>query len=192
MDLGFRYGSISGKEFPFVTTGPVCSRYRVTTTRYETIIEVKMKKEIIFAMFVGLFMAAGPLSNAVAGGYVDYECQGCTPGYWKQERHLDSWNEYSPNDIFNEVFDVHVEQLYGVTLLDALSLHNCGGGDANKECALARHAVAALLNATNYGVHYKYSPWAVKDIVQNAFYNGGVEYAKNKLAEANEMYCPLN
>jgi hypothetical protein len=87
---------------------------------------------------------------------------------------------------------VHVEQLYGVTLLQALSLHNCGGGDLNKECALARHAVAALLNATNYGVKYKYSPYKVKDIVQHAFYNDGVWYAKKKLEEANEMYCPLN
>ena len=137
-------------------------------------------------------MVASPLSKALAGGYDDYDCQGCTPGYWKQPQHLDSWHGYSTGDTFNEVFGVDVEQLYDVTLLDALSLHNCGGGDANKECALARHAVAALLNAANYGVHYKYSPWAVKDIVQHAYYNGHVEYAKNKLAEANEMNCPLN
>src|SRR5215210_35264 len=30
--------------------------------------------------------------------------EGCTPGYWKQPQHFDSWVVYSPNQLFSSVF----------------------------------------------------------------------------------------
>ena len=37
----------------------------------------------------------------------DYEGQWCSPGYWRQPQHLDSWvtTGYSPDDLFFDVFD---------------------------------------------------------------------------------------
>ena len=76
--------------------------------------------------------------------------EGCTPGFWKQDQHFDSWVGFAPTDSFEAVFGVDVTLRVGgqgtvddPTLLDAL---NATGGGVN---ALARHAVAALLNASN-------------------------------------------
>jgi hypothetical protein len=76
--------------------------------------------------------------------------EGCTPGFWKQDQHFDSWVGFAPGDSFETVFGVDVTLRSGgqgtvddPTLLDAL---NANGGGVN---ALARHAVAALLNASN-------------------------------------------
>jgi len=65
--------------------------------------------------------------------------EGCTPGYWKQPQHFDSWpSPYVPGMAFEDVFD----DVFGSsTLLDALKFK--GGGLQ----ALGRHTVAALLNA---------------------------------------------
>ncbi len=111
--------------------------------------------------------------------------KGCTPGYWKQSHHFDSWVGYSPSDSFEAVFGVNVT--YGnPTLLDAL--RRGGGG----EKALGRHAVAALLNASNSGVPYLYSVAQVIAIVQNAYATGDFEGAKALLEAQNELGCPLN
>lgn len=107
--------------------------------------------------------------------------EGCTPGYWKQDQHFDSWVGYSPSDSFDAVFGVS----YGGTLLDAA---NAGGGGAN---ALARHAVAALLNSTS-SVDYFYSTAEVISIVQDAFNSGDYESAKDLFEFQNELGCPLD
>jgi len=80
--------------------------------------------------------------------------QGCTPGYWKQDQHLDSWQGYTPVQTLESVFDV--PDAYGldnVTLLNALSLK---GGSTTAEAAqiLMRAAVAGLLNAASSDVDY--------------------------------------
>src|SRR6476620_1824848 len=51
--------------------------------------------------------------------------QGCTPGYWKQTQHFDSWKVYQPTDSFNAVFGLTGPFANSWTLLDALSQ---GGG----------------------------------------------------------------
>ena len=71
------------------------------------------------------------------------------PGYWKQTQHFDRWVGYTQDQRFDVVFGVDVTlggfgngpTLTNPTLIQAL---NAGGGGHN---ALARHAVAALLNA---------------------------------------------
>lgn len=111
--------------------------------------------------------------------------EGCTPGYWKQDHHYDSWMGYSPSDDFDTVFGVDAFSP-DITLGEALELK---GGKIN---ALARHAVAALLNATSGDVDYKYSEAEVIDMVQKAVESGDYEWAKDKLEEANEYGCPLD
>ncbi len=111
--------------------------------------------------------------------------EGCTPGYWKQEHHFDSWVGYSPSDLFETVFGVDVS--YGnPTLLEALKI---GGGG---EKALGRHAVAALLNTANSNVSYLYSTADVIALVQLAYSTGDFEEVKDQLAGQNEQGCPLN
>ena len=118
-----------------------------------------------------------PNCNVERGG------DGCTPGYYKQQHHLCEW-EYDPEDLFNEVFMVSAPG--NDTLLKALS---DGGGH---ETAFQRHAVAALLNAANEGVSYKYTPDEVKQIVQEAYMTGNFEALKNMLERENEAGCTLN
>jgi hypothetical protein len=111
--------------------------------------------------------------------------EGCTPGYWKQPHHFDSWEPtgYEPNDSFDAVFGVASSF---DTLLDGLRAR--GGG----ENALARHAVAALLNATSPDVSYEYSAAGVIAGVQEAYATGNFRAAKDMFEYENEMGCPLN
>lgn len=110
--------------------------------------------------------------------------EGCTPGYWKQAHHFDSWTGYSPTDSYESVFGVDAS--FDKDLLGALQQ---GGGG---EKALGRHAVAALLNSASGGVSYDYSTAEVIDLVQSAYASGDFEGAKDLLEAANESGCPLN
>lgn len=123
----------------------------------------------------------------------EQEGEGCTPGYWKQEQHFDSWPEgFSPNDLVGAVFNC--APFNDATLLDAL---NFGGGpsvdDAKK--ILLRAAVAAVLNAASPGVDY---PRTVADIV--AAVNtacasndrDAILALKDQLDADNNLGCPLN
>ncbi|MEK7063697.1 MAG: hypothetical protein AAB955_03345 [Patescibacteria group bacterium] len=67
--------------------------------------------------------------------------QYCSPGYWKQSHHFDSYVTYSPTDSFNTVFGRNA--FPGKTLVQVLSQ---GGGGLN---AYGRKAVGALLNSTS-------------------------------------------
>lgn len=113
--------------------------------------------------------------------------QGCTPGYWRQEQHFDSWmpTGYVPEDDFELIFGVDAS-FDPHTLLDAVWL---GGGG---EFALARHAVAALLNAAHPDVNYRYTIPEIIAGVQNAYATGNFEPFKSQLDYANNAGCPLN
>ena len=113
--------------------------------------------------------------------------QGCTPGYWRQDQHFDSWvpTGYAPSDDFEAVFGVNAS-FDPDTLLDAVWL---GGGG---EFALARHAVAALLNAAHPDVNYQFTVAQVIAGVQNAYATGNFEPFKTQLDFANNAGCPLN
>lgn len=110
--------------------------------------------------------------------------EGCTPGYWKQSQHFDSWVFYRTTDRFNTVFGVAASG--NPTLLQALG---SGGGGFS---ALNRHAVAALLNSSNSGVSYHYTTSQVIALVQQAYATNNPEPIKNQLAAQNETGCPLN
>lgn len=110
--------------------------------------------------------------------------EGCTPGYWKQSQHFDSWTApYTPTSAFSSVF---ADAFPGMTLLDVLSQ---GGGGAN---ALGRHTVAALLNAAATDVDNGMASDDVIAAFNTAFASGEFENQKNIFAASNEMGCPLN
>ncbi len=111
---------------------------------------------------------------------------GCTPGFWKQPQHFDSWNGFSTGDSYDTVFGVTSSFGSGFTMLDAASQ---GGGGEN---ALGIHAVAALLNTQDDDVNYPFTTAEVIDLVQGAYSSGDFEDTKNILMEENEQICPLN
>jgi hypothetical protein len=138
-------------------------------------------------------------SNAPGSGGTQWTAGtgGCTPGYWKQEQHFDSWPTFTGDEAqFSLTPDMTLTEAFGlldrwdsdnITLFEALNLE---GGGLN---ALLRHMVAALLNATIeiypitweslremiYAAHAANTPKAIEDL-------------KNILERNNERRCPLN
>jgi len=113
--------------------------------------------------------------------------EGCTPGYWKQPQHFDSWVGYAPADSFEAVFGRDVPG--NPTLLDALGA-NSGGLNA-----LMRHATAALLNASNPIVDPDPAIDTTAEVIaafQAAFDSGSYEATKNMFEASNEAGCPLD
>lgn len=112
--------------------------------------------------------------------------EGCTPGYWKQPHHFDSWTApYAPDDDFSDYFE---NAFPGMTLLDVLKQ---GGGGLK---ALGRHTVAALLNAASPGVDYDLTTADVIMDFNDVFPGTKQEYnaLKDDFADFNEQGCPLN
>jgi hypothetical protein len=110
--------------------------------------------------------------------------EGCTPGFWKQPQHLDSWVGFAPTQKYESVFGVSVPG--DPTLLDALQAN---GGGIN---ALMRHSTAALLNASSPDVAYPLTVAQVIAKVQAAIAGGTIEQTKNEFEGFNELGCPLN
>lgn len=110
--------------------------------------------------------------------------EGCTPGYWKQPHHFDSWTApYTPNTLFSDVFE---NAFPGMTLVQVAAQ---GGGGIK---ALGRHTIAALLNAASSGVSYDLT---AQDVITrfNAAYPGGDYNGLKDVFEGfNEQGCPLN
>ncbi len=112
--------------------------------------------------------------------------EGCTPGYWKQDQHFDSWPApYTPDMLFSAVFE---DAFPGMTLVDVAA--NGGGGLD----ALGRHTVAALLNAASNGVDYDLTTQEVIDMFNNVYPGPDDDYEalKNMFENYNEQNCPLN
>lgn len=111
--------------------------------------------------------------------------EGCTPGFWKN--HLSAWGAtgHNPGDDFDATFGVDLFDP-NITLQQALNL----GGAGVK--ALARHAVAALLNASHPDVDYPLSSAQIIAAVQAAASSGDFETTKNQFEAGNELGCPIN
>jgi hypothetical protein len=143
---------------------------------------MKTRRLIVLVMLVltVALVTAMPASATVPPD----EKEGCTPGYWKQDHHLDSWMGYSPEDTVLGVFGYGPED---VTLLEALGLK--GGG----ENAFLRQVVAALLNAANTEVNYPRDEVFVKDkVVETYLGKYDFEFVKDKFEAYNELGCPLD
>lgn len=143
-----------------------------------------MQKRNMLLLAVVLALLLALASTSVGSACCEDDCggEGCTPGYWKQPHHIDSWVGYSPDDLFSVAFGVGP----GETLLDVLWT---GGG---KFDALNRHAVAALLNADSDGVSYAYSVDEVIAMVQAAYASGEWKATKRDFERENESGCPLH
>lgn len=113
--------------------------------------------------------------------------QGCTPGYWRQEHHYDSWTApYTPTTQFSDVF---ANAFPGKTLGEVVRL---GGGGLN---ALGRMAVASLLNAASANVSFDLTTAQVISQFNAAYASGRkgtIEDVKNVLDMLNNQGCPLN
>lgn len=145
-------------------------------------------------------------------------CGGCTPGYWMQCQHLDSWaaTGFKPNDKFNTVFGVtqyiNPKNNQPYTLLECMGLQgngtcspdskqpNCGSsphglaigkmGCDPVSVNLGFHAVAALLNAAHPNVNFGYTSGELTELFRNNLHRP--DKLKDSLAMLNERGCPLN
>ncbi len=129
---------------------------------------------------------------------------GCTPGYWKQEQHFDSWViGYSPTTtkLSEVIYDLQIPiwtkgdnkslQVTDPTLLQAL---NAQGGGIN---ALVRHTVAALLNAANSSVDFPLGEAQIITFFISAYNDGYYEKSVLNAQEKafdnmNNEICPLS
>jgi len=118
------------------------------------------------------------------------EGEGCTPGYWRQPHHCDSYPEpYMCSTRFDDVFD----DAFGSATLKRVAAGRAGGSNALRQ--LGKHTVAALLNAQSSDVSY---PLTADEVIMmfNAAYPGtNAEY--RALKDFFEMFndvdnCPLN
>jgi hypothetical protein len=141
----------------------------------------------VAALLVAASIAAVPLQNVYAGGEDGGGDggEGCTPGFWKNHPFPEP---YTPETLFSDVFGVTIADDEDLTLGEALNL---GGGGEN---ALARAAVAALLNAASDEIDFEFTVEEVIEQVQNAIASGdpeAIEDLKDELDRENNRGCPL-
>jgi hypothetical protein len=145
-------------------------------------------------------IAGGMVTVTVTNEAVGSE--GCTPGFWRQPQHFGAWTfPYTPEgplgvftyrDAFGLGDVVQLKDSKKVvdptdpTLLEAVQA--TGGG----QNALARHAVAALLNAASDEVAFAFTVDQVIAMVQNAYATGDFNTPKDLLAVVNEAGCTTN
>ena len=111
------------------------------------------------------------------------ELEGCSPGYWKQSNHFDSYPAgYSPNDLFDTYFE---NAFPGMTLVQVLSQ---GGGGLK---SLGRHAVAALLSSAA-GLNTGMTTQEVIDAFDGVFPGGNYASVIADLEEISDAVCTLD
>lgn len=119
---------------------------------------------------------------------------GCTPGYWKQPHHFDSWPAVVTPDtpystVFDRIISVRVKGeglVTDPTLLQALSAL---GGKVN---TAARHSTAAYLNAMSGDVSYDLSDTQIVSNLQQSIDDQDFGDLIEALVNFNEQGCPLN
>ena len=148
---------------------------------------MKRRFGLLLAMLTTMALIVGVVGVASVGA-TKKGTEGCTPGYWKQSQHFDSWVGYAPGNQFNSVFD---NAFPGKSLLDVLRPQSAGP-NVNLN-ALGRHTVAALLNASS-SVDYPYSESDVISMFNDVWPGSNAEYLAQKdiFAGFNELGCPLN
>ncbi len=145
---------------------------------------------VTMALLIGVVGVASASASKKKGS------EGCTPGYWKQSQHFDSWpSQYKPGDLFSATVGVHADATTvtfedafpGKTLLQVLSQ---GGGGLT---ALGRHTVAALLNTASPDVDYAHTTTGfIVDEFNGVFPGGNYEGLKDIYEGFNSLGCPLS
>lgn len=96
--------------------------------------------------------------------------EGCTPGFWKQPQHFDSWpSGVTPDMLVGDVFSEATGEFADATLLEALSFQG-GPGVGGATEILLRAAVAAYLNS--FAVDYPLTTAEVISQVNEALASG--------------------
>jgi hypothetical protein len=131
--------------------------------------------------------------------------QGCTPGYWKQSQHFDSWPaSYAPTDLVRDVFNVSAFLSNGIldlngdgvddTLLAALNYQGTTGKTGAAR-SLLRAAVAALLASASPDLDYPLTNSQVINQVNAALASNNrntMLRLAGQLDQYNNLSCPLN
>ena len=127
---------------------------------------------------------------------------GCTPGYWKQSQHFDSWTPtgLGPTNLVGSVFaNASLYSLAGkpmanYKLVEALSFK--GGPDLTGAAQiLLRASVAAELNAKYSGLGYPMTAAAVVSAVNTALASANraaMLTLASHLDDLNNLRCTLN
>jgi hypothetical protein len=130
--------------------------------------------------------------------------EGCTPGYWKQSQHFDSWvatgfaTTTKVGDVFagSGAYKVGSTPASKFTLLQALSFPDDPGSSVDGAAQLLlRAAVAALLNAGNPDVSFGMTTAEVISAVEAALATkdrATILALQQELDDANNQGCPLN
>jgi len=166
--------------------GPEWDTYSTTVTIPAGVTELSVQ---LFSYDDGSGKLPSSLVWVMAGLAVplpEHGGEGCTPGYWKQAHHFDSWTSpYEPSTRFSDVFEDAFPEM---TLLEVLKQ---GGGGL---IALGRHTVAALLNAASPNVSYDMSVSEVIDAFNDVYPSSTADYndIKDMFEDFNELGCPLN
>jgi hypothetical protein len=125
--------------------------------------------------------------------------KGCTPGYWKQDQHFDSWpSGVTPSQYLKTYFSGTIPLSFGgkslgnYTMLDGLKMKGGSGVDGAWQI-LMRAAVAAYLNSKmNFG--YQYTTAQVVSMVNTALASNNrdlIVITAGKLDLANNAGCTL-
>jgi hypothetical protein len=154
----------------------------------------------ITALAVSGFIAAGAL--AVTGNAEDSTVttttttttpggEGCTPGFWKQDQHFDSWPVPITTTLAGAGF-TNTGLPAGTTLLEALSFQ---GGPTLQDAKniLLRQAAAAYLNSL--AIAYPLTTAEVVSMVNAALASGDratILAVKDTLDANNNLGCPLD
>ena len=138
-----------------------------------------------------------------------YACeQGCTPGYWKQPQHFDSWEATGlhPDMLVWQAFDTtNWLPEYGILAEQTLlqTLQKKVGKEWNQQPQyihdariLLRHAVASLLNCLHPDIEHvdytgAWTQWAVNTVMEEI----NPEYTLIRaywFEKYNEVGCPLD
>jgi hypothetical protein len=155
----------------------------------------------ITALAVSGFIAAGAL--AVTGNAEDSTItttttttttpggEGCTPGFWKQPQHFDSWPVPTTTTLAAAGF-TNTGLPAGTTLLEALSFQ---GGPTVQDAKniLLRQAAAAYLNS--FDIDYPMTTQEVLDLVNDALASDDratILAVAATLDANNNLGCPLS
>jgi uncharacterized repeat protein (TIGR01451 family) len=137
----------------------------------------------------------GPMTNCVKDEDSVEICpqlcdEGCTPGYWKN--HPECWECFEPSAKFSDIFGKVITIGSGKNIVVDPTLMEALNGNGGGVTALARHAVAAILNACDTDIAY---PMGIGDIIAAvaAVLESGEPYItdlKDILDEFNNLGCP--
>src|SRR5262249_22775179 len=121
---------------------------------------------------------------------------GCTPGFWKQDQHFDSWVGFTQNQTLGSVFTIPAQfsSLSNKTLLEAL---NFPGGSTLTEAAqiLLRVGTGSLPHSSSLGGKFPLTTSQVIMQINQALASGNRDTIlglANQLDQLNNARCPLS